>query len=91
MIINGGLGQYRDFYRVAYGMGGLVGVSLGLGGGRDSPWRLLMGSGTVPGFIQGWVGVRVGWWVLPLSWERGWYSPGRLLRGYGTIPGFILG
>ena len=53
-FVDGGPGLYRDFYRVGYGVGGLVSVTLGLGGGWDSQRRLLRGSGTVPGFVQGW-------------------------------------
>ena len=46
------------------GWGGLVG-----GGGLDSPARLLRGSGTVPGFIPGWFGGVVGWWMPRLGWD----------------------
>ena len=38
-------------------MVGLVGVPPGLGGGGDSPRRLLRGSETVPEFMQGWEGL----------------------------------
>ena len=67
----------RDGTGISGGLGiGWVGVPLGLGGGSDSPRRLLRGPGTVPGFIQVWVRGWVGWWVSPLGWERGWYSLG---------------
>ena len=42
---------------------------------------IVEGSGTVSGFIPGWVGCVVGWWVSPLGWEGRWDSPGRLLMG----------
>ena len=38
---------------------------------------------TIPGFISGWVGGRVGRWVSPLGLEGGWDSPGQLLWGSG--------
>ena len=57
-----------------------MGVPIRLGGGWDSPRR---GSGTVPGFMPGW--------VVPLGLGGGWEYPVQWLMGSGTVPGFIPG
>ena len=46
---------------------------------------------TVPGFIPGWVGCGVGWWVSPLGWEGRWGSPRRLLMGVRNCTGIYTG
>ena len=63
-------------------------VPPGLVGGWECPVRLLMGFGTVPGFVPGWV-LCVVVWVSALSWEGSW---DRTIRaGSGTVPGFLTG
>ena len=52
--------RYQDLHRLGSGWVGLMGGSIRLGRGWDSPARLLRGAGTVRRFIPGWVGVR---WV----------------------------
>ena len=76
-------------------MGWVGGFPPGLGGGWDSPGRLLWGSETVPGFTPGWVGV--GWIGGHSPWaERGGcdsptWDMGLLVKGSVTVPGLILG
>ena len=68
-----------------------MGARFGLGGTLGSSRTIVEGSGTIPGFIPGWVGCVVGWWVPPFGWEGRWDSPGRLLMGVRDGTGIFGG